>query len=78
MSQKSNILKWLQEAPDGICSTDLLRIRIPRGAARISELRAEGYVIDTVTCRQHGHNTRQIRYVLRREPEQQTMMKDTP
>ena len=63
-SQKQKILGWLQEHPNGICSTDLLRVRISRGAARISELRTDGYKIDTVTCHEHGHRTRQIRYVL--------------
>ena len=63
-SQKARILEWLKERPTGICSTDLLRIRIPRGAARISELRADGHLISTEKCVVHRHRTRQIRYVL--------------
>ena len=66
-TQKQKILGWLQEHPNGVCSTDLLKVHIPRGAARISELRADGYKIDTVTCVEHGHRTRQIRYVLQRD-----------
>ena len=65
MSQKATILQWLQEER-AVCATTLLANRIPRGAARISELRGEGHRIVTEECDSgvHGHRTRQIQYRL--------------
>jgi len=51
-----------------LCSTTILAMRIPRGAARISELRSQGWQIETRECRQHTHPTRQIEYVLHNSP----------
>ena len=66
-TQKTRILAWLTQWP--ICSTTLLEQRIPRGAARISELRNDGWIIETRPCTQdHLHNSRQIEYVLLNSP----------
>ena len=64
MSQKDTILRRLLEAP--VCGTRLLELRIPRYAARIAELRAEGMNIVTRRCENpnHFHKSKQIEYVL--------------
>ena len=64
MSQKERILRRLLEAP--VCGTRLLELRIPRYAARIAELRADGHSIITRRCENpnHRHSTKQVEYVL--------------
>lgn len=62
-SQRSRILSWLGAGP--VCGTTMLRFHIPRYAARINELRRDGYTIVTRPCQQdHGHTTPQVEYVL--------------
>jgi len=71
MSQKDRILNLLQASRinhDGVCSTVFLTLRMPRVAARVWDLRREGYLIDTVKCDQHFHTNRQDMYVLVAEP----------
>ncbi len=65
-SQKTRILALLTRSP--ICATTMLAMHIPRGAARISDLRTEGWLIETRECRQHSHQTRQVEYVLTNSP----------
>jgi hypothetical protein len=67
VSQKDRVLAALTRGP--LCATTLLDMRIPRGAARISDLKAEGWIIDSRTCQQHSHDTRQIEYVLVNPPQ---------
>ncbi len=63
MTQAQEILYRLDMGP--VCSTDLLRMYIPRAAARIYELRQAGRDITTRPCtRNHTHTTKQIEYVL--------------
>ncbi len=66
MSQKIDILAALTNGP--LCATTILGMFIPRGAARISDLRSEGWLIETRECRQHTHQTRQVEYVLTNSP----------
>ena len=65
MSQKQQVLDELVYR-QAVCSTTLLEMRIPRGAARIADLRADGHRIVTERCNQesHNHRTRQIQYRL--------------
>ncbi len=66
-SQRARILSWLTQWP--ICATTLLQQRIPRGAARINELRRQGWLIETRPCTQdHLHATKQVEYVLLNSP----------
>ena len=67
ISQKDYVLSWLTKGP--LCATTILKEHIPRGAARVSDLKAEGWIIDTQTCQQHSHTTRQIEYVLVNAPQ---------
>ena len=62
ITQKDYVLSWLTKGP--LCATTILKEHIPRGAARVSDLKAEGWIIDTQTCQQHTHENRQIEYVL--------------
>lgn len=66
VSQKHRILAWLTQR--NVCATTLLEMHIPRGAARISDLRREGWMIETRGCTQHSHITRQVEYVLHNSP----------
>ena len=65
MSQKQQVLDELVYR-QAVCSTTLLEMRIPRGAARIADLRADGHMIVTEACTDphHNHRTRQIQYRL--------------
>jgi hypothetical protein len=47
-----------------VCGTVMLRWYIPRYAARIHELRAEGYEITSRTCKLHIHESPQTVYEL--------------
>ena len=62
MSQKQRIANLLRGGP--VCGTALLDLRMPRYAARISELRAEGMLIETRVCESHRHASKQYEYVL--------------
>lgn len=61
-SQKQRILNLLKLGP--VCGTDFLRYNMPRGAARINELRNEGHIITTRPCQLHEHETHQVVYEL--------------
>ena len=65
-TQKTRILSWLTQRD--LCGTTMLEMRIPRGAARIADLRADGWNIETRECTQHSHRTRQVEYVLHNTP----------
>ena len=67
-SQRDKILSWLTHDP--LCATTLLDEYIPRGAARIADLRGEGWDIETRRCENeyHNHKTRQVEYVLHNSP----------
>ncbi len=74
-TQRQRTLRLLTDAKtrgDGVCATVFLNIdhRIPRVAARILELRQDGYTIKTVKCDQHFHATHQSMYRLVAEPGQ--------
>jgi len=62
MSQKERILNALKMGPQ--CGTSFLEWHMPRYAARIHELRAEGWTISTRTCRLHSHESPQTVYEL--------------
>jgi len=64
VTQSQEILYRLQMGP--VCGTDLLRMYIPRYAARILELRLSGHQIETRTCTNslHDHRSKQVEYVL--------------
>ena len=65
MGQRDRILRMLIDAyPDGVCGTVFLKAMMPRYGARIHELRAEGWDIQTERCRVHVHESRQTVYRL--------------
>jgi len=76
MTQKERVLNELTWR-HSVCSTRFLEAHIPRAAARIAELRAEGYLIVTETCNDpyHNHKTRQVQYRLQ-QPEQTVFFSD--
>ena len=57
LSQKKTILMELSHRRP-LCGTWLLRMHMPRYAARINELRAYGHDIETVRCEEPYHNHR--------------------
>ncbi len=63
-TQRDRVLALLRQRP--ICGIEFLQLAMPRYAARIHELRQDGYRIDTQTCNNphHWHKSRQIEYVL--------------
>lgn len=62
-TQKARILAALKLGP--VCGTDFHRWYIGRGAARILELREEGYQINTRPCTIHDwHESPQVVYEL--------------
>lgn len=67
-TQKEKVLWRIQQGP--ACGTVFLQRHIPRYAARVAELRAEGWNITTRTCENvlHHHVSRQVEYVL--EPQE--------
>ena len=65
-TQLQRVLAMLELRP--VCSTELLREYIPRGGARVWDLRRAGYAIETRRCTQHKHRTFQIEYVLLAKP----------
>ena len=74
-TQKERTLTMLRTAArhgDGVCTTVFLNIdhRIPRAAARVAELRKEGWSIETVRCDTHYHRNPQAMYRLVAEPGQ--------
>lgn len=50
MTQKQRVLQKLQGAPDGVSSKAFIQDFMPRVAARIQELRDEGYPITSERC----------------------------
>jgi hypothetical protein len=72
-SHRDHILSMLLDGP--VCGTTMLREYMPRYAARIGELRNDGYNIKTVTCKvgTHEHRTRQVQYELVLEHNQTEM-----
>jgi hypothetical protein len=65
MNQHDFVLATLKQNK-AVCGTFFLDEHIPRYAARVGELRAQGHNIVTRSCEHpwHSHNTRQIEYVL--------------
>ncbi len=57
-SQKETILGLLRYYSAGVCGTVFLEAHIPRYAARINELRNEGYTINSIPCPHHYHTHR--------------------
>lgn len=61
LTQKEQVLADLTEARrfpygrhhGGVCGSRWLAARLPRYAARVGELRAEGYRIATSRCKEH-------------------------
>lgn len=72
-SQKARILHALENSRIGVCGTTLLARNMPRYAARIGELRADGVDIVTEPCNLHWHVTRQVKYRLAVADEQLTL-----
>lgn len=63
LTQRDRVLFELRNAGEGGVRSDVfLRLAIPRAAARVKELRDEGYEIESV------HDNQYVRYILRREP----------
>jgi len=64
VTQREQILTALKSGP--VCGTTLLALRMPRYAARVAELRNDGYPIRTRRCQNkyHQHTTTQYEYVL--------------
>jgi hypothetical protein len=62
MNQRDRVLGALKMGP--VCGTTFLASYIPRYAARILELRKEGYQIITRPCQLHAHDSRQTVYEL--------------
>lgn len=70
ISQKQMILTMLQAAgKDGLSNKELYRQYMPRFAARINELRKDGYDIETVK-----DSVNDFRYILHEKNEQQVMI----
>lgn len=76
-TQKERVLTMLKDAhPDGVCVTVFLEQHMGRTAARVFDLRRDGFDIELVRCEEarHRHRTRQYQYVLRNlEPFTMTM-----
>ena len=51
-SQETRILNLLKDGP--VCGVELNRLGMFRYSARIGELRAKGYAIETVKCQHFG------------------------
>jgi hypothetical protein len=70
-TQRDRVLDALRRAGDaGVCSAWGYKpdVRIPRMAAVVFNLRAEGFVIDSTTCRHHhpeAGSGKLVTYVLR-------------
>lgn len=65
-TQMETLKGFLLTRPEGICSTELLEVYIPRGSALVWTLRhEENWEIDTETCDLHEHKNRQVKYVYR-------------
>ena len=63
-TQMETLKGFLLTRPEGICSTELLEVYIPRGSALVWTLRhEENWEIDTETCDLHEHKNRQVKYV---------------
>lgn len=62
LTQSQRILGALKLGPK--CGTTFLEWRIPRYAARIHELRGQGYAITSEKCLFHDHETHQTVYRL--------------
>jgi hypothetical protein len=60
LTQKDKVRGALFMGPK--CGTDFLRMMIPRYAARILELRQEGWEITTRPCKMHHHDSPQVVY----------------
>lgn len=63
-TQVDRILARLEDGP--LCSFEPLRWDPPisRTAARINDLRDDGWIIDTEPCRVHVHTGRAVQYTL--------------
>lgn len=70
-TQKARILSLLQTGP--VCAWDLYSYRMPRFAARIHELRQDGYLITTEHCTAPYHHPTvkgHVAYVLHQRGQQ--------
>jgi hypothetical protein len=70
MTQRYDVLDMLRATPRGVTSLDFTNAGILRAAARVKELRAEGYDIATVRDPDSPDGKRRFRFILRAEPEQ--------
>ena len=50
LSQKERVLSTLRVRPDGVCGVTFLEQRIPRYAARILDLKHDGFHIERIPC----------------------------
>ena len=66
MSQKQTILDMLRRRD--VCGDELYALHMGRYAARVHELRADGYEILSRICKQHRHRSNIAEYILIREP----------
>ena len=69
MTHKQRILGMLRRGD--VCGDTLLELHMPRYAARVHELKADGYQIISRRCKQHTwHTSPVVEYILVREPSQ--------
>ena len=68
-TQKRRVLALLRMGGEaGICINNVPMDLAYTYRNRVSELRADGYAIESATCRVHNHKAAVARYVLRGEP----------
>ena len=71
MTQCERVLEELRRAGSrGVCSLTFIQNFMPRGAARIDDLKRRGFVISSEQCDDEGHH-KYCRYVLVVDPERQ-------
>ena len=67
-TQKARLLQLLQDQSE-VCGGQLLELRMPRYAARVADLKADGWrILNVRTCQEH----RTAVYAIDDEPEQLT------
>lgn len=60
MSQQERIIKMLQES-EWVCITRMIADYIPDYRRRLCDIRAAGYELENRTCRQHEHQSRNLK-----------------